>query len=219
MSNLTLIIGNKNYSSWSLRAWIFLKQFEIEFNEIKVPLSTDTTDKELAKYNSNFKVPVLIDDDLTIWDSLAIVEYLSEQYLDFKGMPSEASKRAVARSVSAEMHSSFFNIRNDLPMNCRKLFKNFQPSQQVEKEIQRIKSIWNQCRAQYSNNGKWLFGSYSIADAMFAPIVLRFNTYGIKLDGLEKEYSQTVLSQKHIIDWIKSSKQEKQVIESEEVKI
>ena len=111
MSNLTLIIGNKNYSTWSLRAWIFLKQFEIDFNEIRVPLFTDTTDTELAKYNSNFKVPVLLDGDLTIWDSLAILEYLSEQYLDSKGLPNEVKARAVARSVSAEMHSSFFNIR------------------------------------------------------------------------------------------------------------
>ena len=219
MSKLTLIIGNKNYSSWSLRVWIFLKQFNIDFNEKRIPLSTDTTYDELARYNSNFKVPVLIDGDLTIWDSLAILEYLSEQYLDGKGLPNDVNKKAIARSVCAEMHSSFFNIRNDLPMNCRKSFENFQPSQQTEKEIQRIKSIWKQCRTQYGGSGKWLFRSYSIADAMFAPIVLRFNTYGIKLDCVEQEYSQTILSQKHIINWVKSSKQEKEIIESEEIKI
>ncbi len=219
MSNLTLIIGNKNYSSWSLRAWIFLKQFQIDFNEKKVLLSTNTTDDKLAKYNSDFKVPVLLDGDLIIWDSLAILEYLSEQYLDNKGLPSDTTKKAVARSVSAEIHSSFFNIKNDMPMNCRKSFKNFKYSQQVEKEIQRIKFIFRQYRAQYGNGGKWLFGAYSIADAMFAPIILRFNTYGVKLEGIEKEYSKTVLKQKYIIEWIESSKQEKEIIESEEIKI
>ena len=102
-------------------------------------------------------------------------------------------------------------------MNCRKSFKNFQPSPQVTEEVQRIKSIWNKCRTQYGNDGKWLFGEYSIVDAMFAPIVLRFDIYGIKLDGIEQEYSQTVLSQKHIIDWVKSSKQETEVIASDEI--
>lgn len=219
MSKLTLIIGNKNYSSWSLRAWIFLKHFDIDFEEKRIPLFTDTTDDELLKYNSNFKVPVLLDGDLIIWDSLAILEYLSEQYLSDNGLPGEANKRAVARSVSCEMHSSFLNVRNDLPMNCRKSFKNFQPSQQVEAEIQRIKSIWKQCRTQYGDGGKWLFGSYSIADAMFAPIVLRFNTYNIELAGIEKEYSQTVLNQKNVIEWIETGKKEKEIIASDEIEI
>ena len=219
MSRLTLIIGNKNYSSWSLRAWIFMKQFKINFNEKRIPLSTSTTDSELLKYDSNFKVPVLLDGDLIVWDSLAILEYLSEQYLDSRGLPSATNKKAVARSVSAEMHSSFFNIRNNLPMNCRKSFKSIPLSRQTEKDITRIKSIWQKCRNKYGNSGKWLFGKYSIADAMFAPVVLRFNTYNIKLEGVEREYSQTVLSQKNIIDWIKSSNKEKEIIASEEIKI
>ncbi|SMM98849.1 Glutathione S-transferase [uncultured Candidatus Thioglobus sp.] len=218
MTKLTLIIGNKNYSSWSLRVWIFLKQFGIEFTEKRIPLFTDTTDTQLEKYNSDFKVPVLIDGDLIIWDSLAILEYLSEQYLASNGLPNDTNQRAIARSVSAEMHSSFFNIRNDLPMNCRKSFNNISLSAQTEKEIQRIKSIWQQCREKHGNSGDYLFGKYSIADAMFAPIVMRFNTYNIKLEGEAKKYSQTILNQQHIIEWVKSSKQEKEIIESGEIK-
>ena len=127
MSDLTLIIGNKNYSSWSLRSWVFLKQNNISFNEKRVALLTDTTNDELLQYNSDFKVPVLMDDGLVIWDSLSILEYLSEKYLAGNGWPHDIKARAVARSISCEMHPSFFNVRNELPMNCRKMFRNIFP--------------------------------------------------------------------------------------------
>lgn len=217
MSTLTLVIGNKNYSSWSLRVWIFMKQYQIKFNEKRVVLSTDTTDEELLKYNSGLKVPVLLEGDLAIWDSLAILEYLSEHYLAGKGLPSQPNKRAIARCVSAEMHASFSKIRRYLPMNCRKPITPIELSQPIQVEVQRIKAIWQQCREQYGDGGDWLFGQYSIADAMFAPIVLRFNTYGIKLDGILQEYSQTVLNQPHIIEWIKDSKKETEIIASDEI--
>ncbi|MDC9714658.1 MAG: glutathione S-transferase family protein [Gammaproteobacteria bacterium] len=213
MSDLTLVIGNKNYSSWSLRPWIFMKQFQIEFKEKKVFLFTDTTDDELAQYNSNSKVPVLLDKELVIWDSLAILEYLSEQYLAGGGLPKSPDVRAISRSISAEMHSSFFNIRNDLPMNCRKPLVNIALSAETQTEVQRIATIWHQCRVQYGDAGEWLFGQYSIADAMFAPIVLRFHTYGVKLDGQAQAYMQSVLQQKHIIDWIAAGKEETEVID------
>ena len=137
MSELTLIIGNKNYSSWSLRPWVFMKQNNIKFLERRVALFTDSTDQELAEYNSGSKVPVLKEGELLIWDSLAILEYLSEMYLDSTGWPEEKKVRAVARSVSSEMHSSFMNLRNELPMNCRKKFQDIKLSSGAESEIER----------------------------------------------------------------------------------
>lgn len=174
MSKLTLVIGNKNYSSWSLRAWIFMKENKIQFEEKIVPLFTPKTNEELLVYGSNYKVPVLVDDELVIWDSLAILEYISEKYLASKGWPKNEKARAVARSVSAEMHSSFFAIRNNLPMNCKKDSYKVAISSDTKQEILRIESIWENCLSNYGNSSGWLFGAYSIADAMFTPIVIRF---------------------------------------------
>ena len=140
MADLTLIIGNKNYSSWSLRPWFFMKQNQLEFEEKRVALFTDTTRAELEEFGSDFKVPALRDGDLNVWDSLSIMEYLSEKYLKGAGWPKDEVARAVARSVSAEMHSSYTNIRNELPMNCRKQFTNICLSKQATIELERIKT-------------------------------------------------------------------------------
>jgi len=217
MSKLTLIIGNKNYSSWSLRPWIFMKQSQIAFSEKRIPLFTDTTDQKLSPYYSNYKVPVLLDGDFIVWDSLAIMEYLSENYLDSKGWPSEARAKAFARSISAEMHSSFFAVRNELPMNCRKKFDNFKIPSDVQKDILRIKDIWRKCKTEYGTQGNWLFGEYSIADAMYAPVVLRFVGYDVPLDGLEKTYVQYVIDQPYIKEWIEAGIEEKEIIELDEI--
>lgn len=217
MSGLTLIIGNKNYSSWSLRPWVFMKQNQIEFQEKRVALFVESTADELAAYNSDFKVPVLQDGDFLVWDSLAILEYLSENYLASKGWPADRHARALARSISCEMHSSFANVRNELPMNVRKKFRNVTPSLEAEREIERIKSLWRQCRTQYGANGEWLFGEYSIADAMFAPIALRFEGYSIPLAGIEASYVQSVLQQSCIMDWIAAGTLETEVIGEDEI--
>jgi len=217
MSDLTLIIGNKNYSSWSLRPWIFLKQNQIDFKEIRVPLFTDTTHEALSPYHSNFKVPILQDGDLEVWDSLAILEYVSEMYMAGGGWPSDAGQRALARSVSAEMHSSFVNVRSELPMNCRKTFTDIILFASAEREVERIKSLWRTCRTAYGAGGEWLFGDYSIADAMFAPIVLRFSGYSIPLDGVEKAYVESVLSQPCIKEWIAAGRLETEVIAEDEI--
>ncbi len=144
MSDLTLIMGNKNYSSWSLRPWILLKHFHIPFAEKRVPLFAETTAQALSVYNSNFKVPILKDGDVVVWDSLAILEYISETCLDGKGWPNEQHARAFARSVSAEMHSSFTHVRSEMPMNCRKKFEHIQLSDAAEREVERIKDLWQQ---------------------------------------------------------------------------
>ncbi len=217
MSSLTLIIGNKNYSSWSLRPWVFMKHHSIDFAEKRVALFTETTNDELAHYNSDFKVPILQDGSLVIWDSLAILEYLSEQCLESKGWPAETNARAIARSVSAEMHSSFINVRNELPMNCRKNFHDIKLSFEADQEIERITTLWRRCRSQFGAEGDWLFGRYSIADAMFAPIALRFSGYNISLGDVEEDYVQSVLKQPGIIEWIEAGKGEKEIIGEDEI--
>jgi len=171
----------------------------------------------LAEYNSDFKVPILKDDELVVWDSLAILEYVSEQYLENRGWPANARARAFARSISAEMHSSFSSVRNELPMNCRKKFENIELSKSAEREIGRIKALWRKCRSEYGNTGEWLFGDYSIADAMFAPIALRFDGYSIPLSGIEADYVNSVLKHPSIVEWVEAGKLETEVIEADEI--
>lgn len=221
MTKLTLIIGNKNYSSWSLRPWVFMKQHQIEFDEIRIPLFTDKTREALEPYSSDYKVPILqvdtVDEKYEVWDTLSILEYLSETYLQSRGWPASVKARAIARSISCEMHSSYFNMRSELPMNCRKSFRNIKLSPAAKREIDRIKSLWRQCRTEFGANGEWLFGDYSIADAMFAPVALRFAGYNIPLDSMEQAYVNSVLQQAYIIEWIEAGKAEKEIIEEDEI--
>lgn len=217
MSNLMLVIGNKNYSSWSLRPWLFLKHHNIDFKENRVPLFVESTASQLEEYGSDFKVPVLKDSDLIVWDSLSILEYVSEVYLGGGGWPDEPEVRSVARSVSSEMHSSYTNVRSEMPMNCRKKFEKINLSQGAEREIGRITSLWRTCRTGYGEGGEWLFGDFSIADAMFAPVALRFNGYSVPLSGIEAEYVQSVLNHPAIIEWVEAGKQEKEVIPENEI--
>ena len=217
MANLTLIIGNKNYSSWSLRPWVFLKHHNIPFTEKRVALFTDTTNQELSQYNSDLKVPVIKDNNILVWDSLSILEYVSETCLDNRGWPTDSHARAMARSISCEMHSSFSNVRNELPMNCRKKFQGIKLSSAALREIDRIKDLWRQCRTQFGSNGEWLFGDYSIADAMYAPIALRFHGYSIPIANHEEAYVQSVLNQPCINEWIEAGKTETEVIEEDEI--
>lgn len=217
MSKLTLVIGNKNYSSWSLRPWILLRHHKVEFEEKWVSLSVATTVEELVEYDSDYKVPVLKDDDLVVWDSLSILEYVSEVYLDDRGWPSDQKARSVARSVSSEMHSSFSNVRNELPMNCRKKFDNVNLSQEAEHEVERIKSVWRKCRREYGSGNEWLFGNFSIADAMFAPVALRFSGYSIPLTGVEADYVESVMNHPGIVEWVEAGELETEVIEANEI--
>jgi glutathione S-transferase len=216
MSNLTLVIGNKNYSSWSLRPWFFLRQHDIDFAEKRVPLFTAETDSQLEAYGSDYKVPILVDGERVVWDSLAILEYLSEQYLNGNGWPSDVTARAVARSISNEMHSSFTNVRGEMPMNVRKQFRNFKLSPAAQREVERISALWRRCRKEIAGEGQWLFGAFSIADAMYAPIVLRLHGYGIELGDVESQYVQTVLEQPVIQEWIAAGEREREIIEEDE---
>lgn len=217
MAQLTLVIGNKNYSSWSLRPWIFMRYFDIPFDEERIALFVETTAQLLEPYFSNHKVPVLQDGSLNVWDSLAIMEHLSERYLDNRGWPTDNSARAVARAVSAEMHSSFASLRNALPMNCRKTFPGFVLSPDVRRDIERITQLWRFCRCRYGQDGEWLFGEFSIADAMFAPVVLRFVGYDVVLEEVETDYVQSVVRLPAMKEWIDAGRAEKEVIEMDEI--
>lgn len=216
MSDLLLVIGNQNYSSWSLRPWLFLRHHEIPFNCKKVSLFSDTMVKELAPYFSDGKVPVLQADGLEVWDSLAILEYLVERFPDKQGWPREPDARAVARAVSAEMHSSLFDLRSELPMNCRRRFPGFSPSAGAQRDVRRVLDIWRWCRQGYGQRGPWLFGEFSAADCMFAPVVLRLVSYEVVLDELAADYCQTVYSSPAIQAWVAAGKAEREVIGSDE---
>lgn len=214
---MKLIIGNKNYSSWSLRPWLLLSVHGIPFEEERIALDLPDTRERIALYNDAGKVPVLLDGDLTIWDSLAICEYVSERYLDGKGWPSEVAARAQARAVSAEMHSGFHAIRGRLPMNCRATERRVRPDDKLLHEIGRIDQIWSDCRARHADDGDWLFGGFSIADCMFAPVAFRFSTYGIELSAQAADYVQRLLGIDAMQQWLADAKAEDEVIDAEEV--
>ena len=206
MSDLNLIIGNKNYSSWSLRPWILLRRLGLPFRETLVALDTPEFKAQVAQYGPGGRVPVLLDGDLAIWDSLAICEYLVE--LAGRGLPAERAARAVARSVSAEMHSGFSNLRAQWPMNARARNRRTPMTPSLKADIERVEEIWADCRGRYGSQGPWLFGEYSMADAMFAPVVLRFNTYGAQLIGTAREYVSTALEDPALQEWILAGQKE-----------
>ena len=214
---MKLIIGNKNYSSWSLRPWLLLKQFKVDFDEIRIPLYLENSKAELLKHSPSGKVPALIDKELNIWDSLAICEYIADCFPEFHCWPKDLQDRALARSISHEMHSGFMAIRNTLPMNCRKSIQYNVELKELQQDIDRILEIWQNCRNKYAFKGPYLFGEFSIADAMYAPIVLRFNSYGIKVDGIQKEYMQNILDLPSINEWISDGLIEVESIEMFEI--
>ncbi|HDZ08314.1 glutathione S-transferase family protein [Pseudohongiella sp.] len=214
---MQLIIGNKNYSSWSLRAWLLLSHHKIPFEEVRIPLDQEDTHARLTRYSDAGKVPVLLDGELTIWDSLAICEYVSENYLEGRGWPAEVGARAEARSCSAEMHSGFQQVRGQLPMNCRATARHVAGNAALEKEIARVDRIWSNCRQTHVSRGPWLFGQFSIADCMFAPVVSRFSTYGIKMSPEAAQYMECVLDDEHMREWLRQARAESEILDAEEV--
>ncbi|TPW16668.1 MAG: glutathione S-transferase [Halothiobacillaceae bacterium] len=206
MSTLTLIIGNKAYSSWSLRPWLLLKQAGIPFTEKRIPIYTQEWQEAIGHILPAGKVPVLCDGDLTVWDTLAICEYLAESFPDQQLWPSDRTARAVARAVSAEMHSSFADLRHNMNMNCRKSLPGLGRAPGVQEDIDRITALWHDCRTRFGAGGEMLFGRFSIADAMYAPVATRFTTYGVPLDPLCNAMQQ----------WIAEAHAETEVIEQYE---
>ncbi len=209
---LTLVIGNKNYSSWSLRPWLALKQAKIAFEEVRIPLYTPTSAQEIARYSPSGKVPVLIDDDFTVWDSLAICEYLAERYPDRGLWPEDGRARAVARAVSAEMHSGFTNLRTHMTMNIRRDLRGRGRAPGVQEDIDRICALWRDCRRRFGANGPGLFGHFTVADAMYAPVTLRFMTYGVELDEVCAEYLREIQRLPAMQEWVAAARAETEVI-------
>ncbi len=212
---MQLIIGNKNYSSWSLRPWLLLSHFNLAFEEIRIPLDTPDFATNLAQYSAAGKVPVLHDKGVEIWDSLAICEYVSEQYLDGKGWPAAPLARAQARSASAEMHSSFTAIRSSMPMNCRSS-RVISISAEIRADISRVDQLWTQLRDTYGSKGDFLFGDFSIADCMFAPMASRFNTYLPELSASSQDYIKALINNPAMQQWYAQAAQETEVLEREE---
>lgn len=212
---MELIIGNKNYSSWSLRGWMMLKAFNLLFKETRLPLFIEDFYALISEYHAADKAPVLIDDGVTIWDSLAICEYVNERYLAGKGWPSGRADRALARAISNEMHSGFFAVRNEMPMNCRAK-RRVELSAQALREISRIDFLWSSNTKTHADKGPWLFGEFSIADVMYAPVVLRFRTYGIEVSAQSQGYCKVVLNHSAMRLWLKEALLETEVVKEDQ---
>ena len=215
--SLTLIIANKAYSSWSLRPWILMRHFEIAFDEIVIPLAQDNTRAELLRYSPSGKCPVLIDGDITIWDLLAIIEYLAEMYPEKPLWPKARAARARARSLAAEMHSGFASLRGLLPMNMRRAVKRVALTPEASADVARLEQAFQQAREAFGQAGPFLFGDFSAADAMFAPIVNRLHVYDVPVAPATKAYMDAVMTLPAWQEWHTQAQVERWAIPKYEV--
>jgi glutathione S-transferase len=204
---LTLVIGNKNYSSWSLRPWLALAHHKIPFEEVIIPIHTPQTPEAIAKYSPAGKVPVLIDVKAVVWESIAILEYLAERFPDAKLWPADSAARAHARAISAEMHSGFSALRQHCPMSLKR--KKARPlTPEVDANVRRITEIWRDARARFGAGGDFLFGAFSAADCMYAPVATRFVSYGIDVDPVSAAYVEAIYALPAFKDWQKAALEE-----------
>jgi glutathione S-transferase len=213
---LKLFIGNKAYSSWSMRGWLAARQSDLPFEEIVVPLYDEEWDKrregdEFAP--SSGKVPILWDGDIVVWDSLAIIEYLADRVGRERFWPADGAARGMARSMAAEMHSSFANLRREHSMNVRRRFPPRPLSPAVQADVERVVSLWAEARARFGGTGEYLFGEWGAADIMFAPVVTRFVTYSIPIPRFAATYAQAVLEHPDVREWIEAAQEEPWVVE------
>jgi glutathione S-transferase len=212
---LKLVIGNKNYSSWSMRPWLAMRAAGIPFEEIFIPLYTDNkADKDrILGFSRAGKVPALVDDDVTVWDSLSIIEYLAERFPDAKLWPQDRAARAHARSISAEMHSGFLPLRNECGMNLHRPVGAVTLSADAQANVARVQEIWTECRDRYGKSGPYLFGAFTAADAMYAPVVHRFRTYAIGVSPQVRAYMDAMMAQPAFAEWTRAGLAETLVIE------
>jgi glutathione S-transferase len=211
---LTLVIGNKNYSSWSMRPWLAMKANDIAFEEVLVPLYTGEADKRrLLGFTPSGKVPALIDGEVTVWDSLAIIEYLAERFPEARLWPLDRASRAHARAISAEMHSGFAALRNECGMNLHRPVGAKSLSENARADIARVQQIWSDCRDRYGSGGRYLFGAFSGADAMYAPVVHRFRTYAIEVTPSARDYMSAMSALPAFEQWTSAGLAETLVIE------
>jgi glutathione S-transferase len=214
MTGLTLVIGNRNYSSWSLRPWLLMKHLGVDFTELRIALDMTDTPELVKQHSPTRKVPVLIDGPVTVWDSLAICEYVSEKFLEGRGWPADSGARARARSMAAEMHSGFNELRSQWPMNIREQRK-MPLNAGLQKDIARLEASWGD--ALQRSGGPFLFGEFCIADAMYAPVVLRFNSYLPDVLPLTETYMQTLLELPALKAWMEAGSAEREVIKEDEI--
>ena len=221
MAEFTVVIGNKNYSSWSLRGWLMARIAGIEFDEIVIPLDLPETQAAIRKHSPSGRVPVLLHRGLAVWELLAIAEYLNDLKPEAGLWPPAAAARAHARSISTEMHAGFLELRNNMPMNIRASYPGKGMTPAVRADIERMTAIWRDCRKRFSGafqkDDGFLFGAFGAADAMFAPVVTRFRTYGVKLDTDSDAYCNAVLAHPAMKEWIDAAKHEPWLIQAYEL--
>jgi glutathione S-transferase len=221
MAEFTVVIGNKNYSSWSLRGWLMARIAGIEFEETVIPLDLPETPAAIRKHSPSGRVPVLLHRGLAIWESLAIAEYLNDLKPEAELWPPSAAARAHARAISAEMHAGFVELRNNMPMNIRASYPGKGMTPAVRADIERITSMWRDCRKRFAGafqkDDGFLFGAFGAADAMYAPVVTRLRTYGVKLDTDSDAYCNAVLAHPAMKEWIDAAKHEPWLIASAEL--
>jgi glutathione S-transferase len=221
MADFTLVIGNKNYSSWSLRGWLIARIAAIELEEIIVPLDLPETQPTIRKHSPSGRVPVLLHRGLAVWESLAIAEYLNDLKPEAGLWPASPAARAHARSISAEMHAGFVDLRNNMPMNIRASYPGKGMTPQVRADIERITGLWRDCRKRFAGAAAkdegFLFGTISAADAMYAPVVTRLKTYGVPLDSDSEAYCTAILGYPPMKTWINDAKNEPWLIQQYEL--
>lgn len=204
----TLAIGNKNYSSWSLRPWLLLRAFGIAFDEHRILLDTPEFHDEVRQWSPSGRVPALHDGDLVVWDSLAICEYANERWLDGRGWPGDVATRALARSAAAEMHSGFAALRKQLPMNCRRTPGSYRWNDDAQADIDRVQALWHQMRSRHGGDGAFLCGAFGIVDAIFAPVAIRFRGYGVAVDAECAAYCDALFAMPAMQKWIAAGRVE-----------
>ena len=215
--SLTLVIGNKNYSSWSLRAWIAMTAAGIAFTEVFIPLDQPDTKERIKRHSPTGKVPALIDGDMLVFESIAILEHLAERFPEARLWPQDPAARAHARSIAAEMHAGFAALRSHCPMNLWRPVERRELTPEVEQDLARITQIWRNARENYGKGSSFLFGGFTAADAMFAPVAARFRTYDIPCDAVSRAYVEAIHVMPAFKAWRDAALKEPYVIAADEV--
>ena len=211
-----LVLGNKNYSSWSLRPWLLLRQAGVPFDEVRLPLDTPEFHASIGRWSPTKRVPVLRDGTLVVWDSLAICEYANERWLEGGGWPEDPAARAVARSAAAEMHSGFPALRAQLPMNVRRQPRGRHWDDDAERDIERVQALWRELRTRFAGDGDFLCGRFGIVDAMFAPVCVRFRGYGVRTDDTASAFMDAVFDLPAMREWVASARAETERVAADE---
>jgi len=217
MAALTLVIGNKNYSSWSMRPWVLMRQLDIPFDEVKLRFHSEEWEKHIARWSPSGLVPVLWRGDASVWDTLAIMETLAEWFPARGVWPEDPAARAFARSACAEMHAGFRDLRSTMPVNIRASHPGKGMTEATRADIARIERLWTEARRRHGGAGPFLFGAFCAADAMYAPVVARFATYGVALSAQNAAYCEAVRTAPGVAAWLREALLEPEIVAEEEL--